>query len=180
MYLWLFDIYVIIGIWKIILIIIPRYMPSMDEQFTVFNIPGVHITHPTTGVGHRHHHHHHHHGQGHHRHIKASCHHRRRCSSHFSSSRTTDLTTRSSWTKWIWRLVESSGEIITDLSVSAGQPYSPVLSSYMSAIFLSWHVIFHFPCYSLLSFFLPSFFHSSNLRWTQLFLRLVSGLWIHQ
>jgi len=26
-----------------------RYMPSMDEQFTVFNIPGVHITHPTTG-----------------------------------------------------------------------------------------------------------------------------------
>ena len=34
----------------IISIMIIRYMPSMDEQFTVFNIPGVHITHPTTGV----------------------------------------------------------------------------------------------------------------------------------
>ena len=34
----------------IMIIIMTRYMPSMDEQFTVFNIPGVHITHPTTGV----------------------------------------------------------------------------------------------------------------------------------
>ena len=34
----------------IISMMIIRYMPSMDEQFTVFNIPGVHITHPTTGV----------------------------------------------------------------------------------------------------------------------------------
>ena len=154
MYLWLFDIYVIIGIWKIILIIIPRYMPSMDEQFTVFNIPGVHITHPTTGVRHSHHHHHHH-ILGHHHHIKASCHHRHLCSSHFSSSQTTDLTTRSSWTKWIWRLVESSGEIITNLSVSAGQPYSPVLSFYMSSIFLPFLTcfFFHCPCYSLLSSF---------------------------
>ena len=59
----------------------------MDEQFTVFNIPGVHITHPTTGVGHSHHHHHYHrHGQGHHHHIKVSCHHRHLCSSHFSAA----------------------------------------------------------------------------------------------
>ena len=154
-------------------------MPSMDEQFTVFNIPGVHITHPTTGVGHRHHHHHHHHGQGHHRHIKASCHHRRRCSSHFSSSRTTDLTTRSSWTKWIWRLVESSGEVITNLSLSYNRSWSTTLSlfvllSYVSAIFLSSHVFFHFPFYSLFSPFFAKFFpfqnfpHFSNLRWAQL------------
>jgi len=30
-----------------------RYMPSMDEQFTVFNIPGVHVIHPTTGHSYR-------------------------------------------------------------------------------------------------------------------------------
>ena len=153
MYLWLFDIYVIIGIWKIILIIIPRYMPSMDEQFTVFNIPGVHITHPTTGVRHSHHHHHHH-ILGHHHHIKASCHHRHLCSSHFSSSQTTDLTTRSSWTKWIWRLVESSGEIITNLSVSAAFSFPEMFFvhfPFLFLIFLFFAKFFPFPKFS--SFF---------------------------
>lgn len=30
-----------------------RYMPSMDEQYTVFDIPGVHVIHPTSGHSYR-------------------------------------------------------------------------------------------------------------------------------